>query len=415
MALSNAQIRGFAGKYLNGAQHNQLVAEAKTVNALGVDKKARGQSFSVHIHSGFVGGVTGISDNGSLADISDVHEPEKQEVLPVYVYSDLNIPWGEAQILTGKNSFDRIKEAARAKANTMTCHVNRRCLDGYVSAVSIAGGGAEAIAAGAISDVEIADFSGTRPGMEYDLVDNTGTKVSLTATNGGRKWLKATGDLVPSSTGGVGGTASFTTDTSNNGTLVQDGFYLRVAGDLDSGFASLSDIAGSSSLYGETISNNYYKGTTISAGNASLDDDHISRVEAQLRALGGKMPDMCIISPSTLSDKTQGLTINVFSGMGSDRFNTQKGWADQMVGSSKAVVDELCPNRKTFVLKKKAVVLAAWHDGTDKQSMFYNYGDNSKGLDHDDDFLRYRIRSAGAFQLLALKRSQVGMVNNINY
>lgn len=384
MSLSIDAIKVIAGRKGNEFLNSQVNLEASLLGKLKREDQS-GQVAIINVQGGAVSSVGFISGGGAYPTASSpgVSQIQARQVSMIGL---VNIPIDSAQLVSGKgDGVNLVKERMASVGEQLHALLNRACMDTTASAIE-----ADATISGGEVTVSVSDVSAFREGM------------SFTWNDGGTR--NANSFEVLSVTDNDDGTGSVTFSTSATGTLSAADDTLELRDVASKGFVSLSDLAGTGDVYGQTISNAGWAGTTIVASGV-LTNPRLRTLDRKVKTRGAKRPNLYVMSDAQHQayDEAQIGNRRYTSGKDSlDPFGTGK----PAFAGAEILVDSFCPNKKVFGLHTDHVKLGQWSKGF---VPLQNRGDGPAEV--NTSTYDYTIRVHGHFQLLCNKRSTVGMLD----
>jgi hypothetical protein len=399
MAISLSTISAIAARKGNEYLQEQINFKAQVLQKGALEKeKCEGQVRVVNVQSGGLGSVS-IMTGGSAYPTAESKEATQLLVRPVSFVGHVSIPLDAAELVSGKmDSIKLVKNQFELVGKNLGHQLGRAVFDGYLGGVE-----ANATITAQAATISVSDITGFRQGQIVDLYNGaasskvgSGRVGSITRDGDGTGSVALSG-LVDGSGVALTGNVSLST-----GVWLQ-GFLTPSAGFR---FTSLADIAGSGDLYGTTVSDADWSGTSTSLGSA-LTLDAMRELADDIAARSGEEPSHAIMHRLLFQDYEGLHTSNrrYMEGEKMDAFG--KNDVMPTFRGRPLIVDDNCPAKQVFLIHKDSVKLASWRE--------FSPLTNGKDLAEVSQVnYAYLMKVAGMFNLAVDRRNAVGRLTAVS-
>lgn len=393
MAVTIAALKQIMARKGNKIINDQVNLASPLVEKM-PKEKCSGFVKSINVQAGAVatqriagGGTYNESASGSSigANTSDV-----TQILatPVDRSARMQIPLPAAEEVTGKaDSFNLVKNQLSVAASSLGQHLGADVIDDGAATITASGTDPN----GSAFSLTVDNIARFRVGGVYELYDDSASAVAVND-------LKVTS--ITDNGDGTGVIAGTTSDTLT----VQDGYDTlnSLGATAVSGSVSLSDLCGSSTVYGTAVSGADWSGTD-SALSGALSATALRQLFSDIRRRSGKYPDHVVISVAQFEEYQ-----DLFAGAAGGRRFMEASFdpygKDHMAPTfmgAKIVVDDNCPDGKVYAFHSAHTKLGVWRDFGPRMG-------EAGGAEVSQTAHELLLTLVGRHQLLCDKRNSVG-------
>lgn len=399
MAVSLSTISAIAGRKGNQYLEEQINFKSQLMGSKSIQKeKCEGVVRVINVQAGGLGSVS-ITTGGATYPTAESNDPVQLLVRPVNFIGHVSLPFDAAELVNGKaESIKLVRNHFELLGENLGQNLGRALLDGY-----LAGNEADATISGtSTATVSVSDITGFRINQIVDFYDTAVSAKQHTArVDSVTRDGDGTGSIGLSEVKNGSGTLLTSGTISEGDGIWVQGWNAPAAGFR---FTSLADACGSDDLYGTTVSNRDWSGTSQAAGGA-LSNELMREVCDTIGARSGSDPTHTVMHRVAFQDYEQ---LNVsnrryLEGDKLDAFGKNHLMAE--FRGRPVVVDDNCPARQVFFLNDKAFKLGVWRE-------FAPLG-NGNEAEISQTAYSYLIKIAGMFNSLVERRNCLGRLTGV--
>lgn len=427
MALDPASIQAIASRLGNNVIWGQVNIESKILATKTFQEEpVKGKVRIINVRSG-MSDAAGLVDSssalpGMVGDTIGAGEaPTQLFALPGNFYVGARIPFDSANMVeSAADAVSLVQEEMEMAGKSIGYILGRSILSPVLGTNSAAALGNVAVSGS--GTVVVSDRDAFKVGQLIDLFAAssgvpTGSRISV---------LKVTG-ITPTAGSTSTGTLSFTipatiegaanaatgsgSAAANDRVFVIHGSYLASASSSRRffGMRDVTDTTTSGAgLYNQTVSGADWNAQS-SGTAADVTPNRLKEMMTRVRQAGGSRIDVLIMNPRMFDDLHESMFAGATAGGGQRQFNSGNedyfGDPDKpyKFNGASIVCDDNCPLTSIWMLNRAQVKLGKWRE--------LSAMDPKNRVQLSETRYDYLIKIAGMYQMIVLKRNNVGIFN----
>lgn len=392
MATTLTNAADMAGQMANDVLEIQLKnGSALYDHMIKKSKNLKGLTYNLNVSDGFPGSTAQVANRATLPSPGDI-DIESIVVKPHAFVCDFSMGVTEAVLADGTaGGADLFGEKVKAAGRELSWTLGRSLMNETVTSLVVPA----AIAGGAISNARLSDLGGVRKGIN---LEESGSSPGLFRVSS----VSFNPQLLPA------GTGSFT--TSETGALTGS---LYVRGSQAGSFVSLTDAAGSGSIYDSTISNTSWAGNSIVGG--AITEDVFLNMETRIRIESGDNADVFVMSPEVHRELVQSNKTyrQISNPLGGESIYGAVGKGKVGLLGGLAVLDAQAPYSEAYAYSEDSVQLGVYQKMTGEK--WVDRSNSPRGFDYSTSTFVQTSGKMGHFQLLVKRRSAVAKATGLTF